>query len=129
MALKNICRNPAPAPLSVFRFSATLRVLRICSDHGELEFPAEAAAACGTLGFPRLEQLTPKGVRISECTLHDILSRCLVLQSLVLQYNLDYRHLRIISSMLRSLGVSDVLSRERKLEEVIMEDAPWQVSS
>ncbi|TKW08953.1 hypothetical protein SEVIR_6G058700v4 [Setaria viridis] len=129
VALKNGRRNPATAPLSVFRFSATLRVLTIiCFDHGGLEFPAESAAACGTLGFPRLEQLTLSGVSISECTLHGILSRCLVLQSLLLQDNLGYRRLRISSSTLRSLGVSDLLSRERMLEEVIIEDAPLLAS-
>jgi hypothetical protein len=106
-----------PVPLSVFRFSPTLRVLSICCRDSRFEF-------C-TLNFPRLEQLTLKGVSgISESTIHGILSRCLFLQSLVLQCNVGCRHLRISSPTLRSLGISDGYRQEGKLEEVIVEDAP-----
>ncbi|RCV30032.1 hypothetical protein SETIT_6G061300v2 [Setaria italica] len=112
-----------PAPSSILRFSPTLRVLSVSSHRTRLKFEA---AACCTLDFPRLEQLTLKGVSISESILHGILSRCLVLQSLVMQYNHGYRRLRISSPTLRSLGVSDWVYRgkEGKLQEVIIEDAP-----
>ncbi|RLN04130.1 hypothetical protein C2845_PM13G03170 [Panicum miliaceum] len=105
-----------PAPLSVFRFSPTLRVLTVHCRGRRLKVPA----ACPALDLPRLEQLTLKGVVISESTLHAILSRCLVLQ-----WNVGYRHLRISSPTLRSLGIW--VSKRRDglmLEQVTIEDAP-----
>ncbi|CAN6171668.1 unnamed protein product [Urochloa humidicola] len=75
--------------------------------------------------FPHLKQLTLKGVNISEGTLHGILSGCPILESLVLDWNIGYRRLRISSATLRSLGVSDAWNyKVGNLEEVIIEDAP-----
>ncbi|XP_039855103.1 putative F-box/FBD/LRR-repeat protein At1g78760 [Panicum virgatum] len=109
-----------PAPLSVFHFSPTLRVFTVHCLRTRLQFPT----ACPVLHLPRLEQLTLKGVVISETILHGILSSCLVLQSLVLQANAGYRHLRISSPTLRSLGIGVNTSREGMLEQINIEDAP-----
>ncbi|CAO2038818.1 unnamed protein product [Urochloa humidicola] len=117
-------RRKNPAPLSLLRFSPTLRVLTISCLYSRLEFPAELPAAAAAAYFPCLEQLTLKGMVISESNLHGFLSRCLVLQSLVLQGNAGYRHLRISFPTLRSLGMWASTSNEGMLEQLTIEDAP-----
>ncbi|KAF8669985.1 hypothetical protein HU200_051170 [Digitaria exilis] len=121
-----LCYFPSRPPTILFkvpRYSPALRVLTLCCrrSSGRLELPAAEAAA--ELGFPHLEQLTLKGVIIRESTLHGILSRCPSLQSLVLQCNAGYSHLRISSQTLRSLGVS-VIDGHKFKGEVVIEDAP-----
>ncbi|RLN03141.1 hypothetical protein C2845_PM13G03160 [Panicum miliaceum] len=103
----------APPPPSMFRFSPTLRVL-------------DVFARCCNLDFLHLEQLTLRFVIIAESTLHGMLSRCPVLQSLMLHYNVGYRRLRISSSTLRSLGITATGSKDPMgtLEEVIIDSAP-----
>nr|TKW20614.1 hypothetical protein SEVIR_4G100800v2 [Setaria viridis] len=81
-------------PLSTFRFSSTLCSLCIFSSYRMLQFPMENA---GTLIFPHLKQLTLKRVGISKSSLHGMLSRCPVLESLLLCCNVGYHHLRITS--------------------------------
>ncbi|KAL6615537.1 hypothetical protein ACP70R_037807 [Stipagrostis hirtigluma subsp. patula] len=105
--------------LSVLQYFPVLSVLSVCST---TEFPTETACK---LSFPGLKQLTLANVRISESTLNGILSRCPVLESLVLDGNKGCRRLQISSSTLRSLGVSDgQKGMEGKLEELIIENAP-----
>ncbi|KAF2908308.1 hypothetical protein DAI22_12g175300 [Oryza sativa Japonica Group] len=114
-------QNP-PVPPSVLRLSSTLRVLRILSTCDTLQFPMETAC---TLDFPHLKELTLSQVNIADSILHGILSRCIVLESLVLDANRGCSRLRISSLTLQSLGVSDTyFSVEGMLEEVIIEDAP-----
>lgn len=114
-------QNP-PVPPSVLRLSSTLRVLRILSTCDTLQFPLETAC---TLDFPHLKELTLSQVNIADSILHGILSRCIVLESLVLDANRGCSRLRISSLTLQSLGVSDTyFSVEGMLEEVIIEDAP-----
>ncbi|EEC69489.1 hypothetical protein OsI_38706 [Oryza sativa Indica Group] len=85
-------------------------------------FPMETAC---TLDFPHLKELTLSQVNIADSILHGILSRCIVLESLVLDANRGCSRLRISSLTLQSLGVSDTyFSVEGMLEEVIIEDAP-----
>ncbi|CAL5008467.1 unnamed protein product [Urochloa decumbens] len=108
-----------PPPLAMFRFSPTLRVLNVSCHSCRLEFPA----AAGATDFPHLEQLTLRFIIISESTLHGILSRCPVLRSLILYYSTGYRHLRINSSTLRSLGVTNGLIKGN-LEEIVIDNAP-----
>ncbi|OEL38300.1 hypothetical protein BAE44_0000684 [Dichanthelium oligosanthes] len=109
-----------PLLLPVLRFSPTLRVLCVSRDWCRFDIPAAGAGL-----FLHLEQLTLKGVNIAESTLHAILAGCPVLQSLVLHYNIGYRRLRISSSTLRCLGVTDGhKDREGRFEEVVVEDAP-----
>uniref|UniRef100_A0A0E0MNI4 Uncharacterized protein n=1 Tax=Oryza punctata TaxID=4537 RepID=A0A0E0MNI4_ORYPU len=111
-----------PVPRSVLRLSPTLRVLRICSTGHTLEFPMGTACE---VNFPHLKQLTLSNVNIMESTLHGLLSRCPVLECLVLVRNRGCYRLRINSLTLRSLGVIDTCCfQEGKLEEVIIEDAP-----
>jgi hypothetical protein len=119
-----------PLPLPVLRFSTTLRVLCVFCDWCRIDIvvpAAEPAAGAGEqhLIFPHLEQLTLKGVNIDENTLHGILAGSPVLQSLMLHYNIGYSRLRIRSSTLRSLGMTDGhKDREGRVEEVVVEDAP-----
>ncbi|CAL5052061.1 unnamed protein product [Urochloa decumbens] len=109
-------------PLSMFRFSSTLCSLCIFSSYRVLQFPMEDA---GTLSFPHLKQLTLKRVGISESSLHGMLSRCPVLESLLLCCNVGHRRLQILSSTLRSLGVSNGnCTTPGELEEVVIEDSP-----
>ncbi|KAL6648062.1 hypothetical protein ACP70R_012286 [Stipagrostis hirtigluma subsp. patula] len=111
-----------PVPRSVLRFSPTLRVLTIYSICEVLQFPTETAWA---LSFTNLKQLTLASVNISESTLHCFLSRCPVIESLVLRRNRGFRCLRISSPTLRCLGVSNYCEcQEGTLEEVIVEHAP-----
>ncbi|CAL5010098.1 unnamed protein product [Urochloa decumbens] len=119
-----------PSPQAMFRFSPTMRVLIISCDYGRIDF--SMSDACCKVDFPQLEQLTLKHIRISETALHAFLSRCHVLQSLVLHHNIGYRCLRIISPTLRSLGITDGQIRDRqsqecqemRFEEVVIENAP-----
>ncbi|XP_052137690.1 F-box/LRR-repeat protein At3g26922-like [Oryza glaberrima] len=119
----NVCSQNPPVPLSVLRMSAALRVLRIRSTRdGALQFPMETACM---LDFPHLKALTLSNVNIMDSALHGLLSRCPVLESLVLVGNRWCRCLHISSLTLRSLGVSDGFSSvEGKLEEVTIVDAP-----
>uniref|UniRef100_A0A0E0BU10 Uncharacterized protein n=1 Tax=Oryza glumipatula TaxID=40148 RepID=A0A0E0BU10_9ORYZ len=119
----NVCSQNPPVPLSVLHMSVALRVLRIRSTHdGALQFPMETACM---LDFPHLKELTLSNVNIMDSALHGLLSRCPVLESLVLVGNRWCRRLHISSLTLRSLGVSDSFSSvEGKLDEVIIVDAP-----
>ncbi|CAL5089880.1 unnamed protein product [Urochloa decumbens] len=112
--------DSAQIPLSQLPLSPTFRVLCICS---HIEFPTETTC---TLGFPSLKQLTLAKVRISESSLHGVLSKCPVLESLLLEENIGIRCLQISSLTLRSLGVSDYgYTREGSLDELIIVDAPF----
>jgi len=117
-------------PPAAFWLSASPRVLALSGGvsnfcGGEfIRFPAEDV---DRLHFPHLEQLTLKCVDIAESALHTLLSKCPVLESLVLSQNEGFYHLRISSPTLRSFGVSD--DREElwdleRLKEVVIEDAP-----
>lgn len=119
----NVCSQNPPVPLSVLRMSAALRVLRIRSTRdGALQFPMETACM---LDFPHLKALTLSNVNIMDSALHGLLSRCPVLESLVLVGNRWCRCLHISSLTLQSLGVSDGFSSvEGKLEKVTIVDAP-----
>ncbi|WVZ61985.1 hypothetical protein U9M48_011787 [Paspalum notatum var. saurae] len=112
-------------PSSVLRFAPTLRVLSICFRMDAMaQISTEAASA---LGFPHLKQLTLDGIHVSEDSLHGILSRCLVLESLALLMNAGFRRLRISSPTLRSLGTSigvPCTHGHEKLVELVVEDAP-----
>ncbi|KAF2908309.1 hypothetical protein DAI22_12g175500 [Oryza sativa Japonica Group] len=119
----NVCSQNPPVPLSVLRMSAALCVLRIRSTRdGALQFPMETACM---LDFPHLKALTLSNVNIMDSALHGLLSRCPVLESLVLVGNRWCRCLHISSLTLQSLGVSDGFSSvEGKLEKVTIVDAP-----
>uniref|UniRef100_I1R763 Uncharacterized protein n=1 Tax=Oryza glaberrima TaxID=4538 RepID=I1R763_ORYGL len=91
-------------------------------DGASTQFPMETACM---LDFPHLKALTLSNVNIMDSALHGLLSRCPVLESLVLVGNRWCRCLHISSLTLRSLGVSDGFSSvEGKLEEVTIVDAP-----
>uniref|UniRef100_A0A0E0RIP2 Uncharacterized protein n=1 Tax=Oryza rufipogon TaxID=4529 RepID=A0A0E0RIP2_ORYRU len=118
----NIDAENLLVPLSVFRRSHTLCVLRICSTCDTLQFPMETDCMPN---FPHLKELTLSNISIADSTIHCLLSRCPVLESLVMDANRGCHRLRISSLTLQSLGVSDACSYvEGKLEEVIIENAP-----
>ncbi|EEC69490.1 hypothetical protein OsI_38708 [Oryza sativa Indica Group] len=91
-------------------------------DGTSTQFPMETACM---LDFPHLKALTLSNVNIMDSALHGLLSRCPVLESLVLVGNRWCRCLHISSLTLQSLGVSDGFSSvEGKLEKVTIVDAP-----
>ncbi|KAJ1267279.1 hypothetical protein BS78_07G044300 [Paspalum vaginatum] len=114
-------RRPPPP---VLRFSATVRVLSVCWYGCSPEPFAVMEATAPALDFPRLTRLTLRSVNVSEAALHGILSRCHILQSLVLHHNIGYRRVRISSSTLRSIGIADGARHGEKVEQVIVENAP-----
>ncbi|XP_025825160.1 uncharacterized protein LOC112900518 [Panicum hallii] len=117
--------DPSSPPLapSTFRCSATLRVLTLCSSDEVLRLPP--AEIVSTLHFPCIKQLTLKRVHIAENSLHGILFRCPVLESLLLCLNTGCRCLRISSATLQSFGVSNGwYEEEERLEEVIVDNVP-----
>ncbi|TKW31527.1 hypothetical protein SEVIR_2G111600v4 [Setaria viridis] len=97
---------------------AALRVLHICSS------PESPLWTTSTLSFPSLRELTLVDVDVSESALHGVLSRCPVLETLLLD-NIRARCVRINSLTLRSVGVSDCgYPWEARLEELMIVDAP-----
>uniref|UniRef100_K3ZU15 F-box domain-containing protein n=1 Tax=Setaria italica TaxID=4555 RepID=K3ZU15_SETIT len=97
---------------------AALRVLHICSR------PESPLWTTSTLSFPSLRELTLVDVDVSESALHGVLSRCPVLETLLLD-NIRARRVRINSLTLRSVGVSDCgYPWEARLEELMIVDAP-----
>jgi len=98
-------------PASAFRFTTTLRVFTMSGCH-LLDETVE------TFQFPQLRQLSLDRVRISEVALHGIISRCPVLEYLLLN-STGFRCLRINSPSLKSVAISSACS-----EELIIEDAP-----
>ncbi|KAJ1288903.1 hypothetical protein BS78_02G123900 [Paspalum vaginatum] len=115
---------PYPMPPSALRFAPTLRF----AEFGPCDFPSEIAPS---LKFPCLKQLTLYSVDISQDALHNLLSGCLVLESLLLEYSIGVGCLRISSSTLRSIGFCGFSFWRRghnrnpiKFQELVIEDAP-----
>ncbi|KAM0917746.1 hypothetical protein ACQ4PT_009196 [Festuca glaucescens] len=109
-------------PLSILRFSPTLRILSVKCTCYKIRFPS---LADGDVQFPHTKQLTFKGIIISEVDLHGVLAGCHVLESLVLSELDGVSGVRISSSTLRSLGVSSGFGYEPEelLQQLIVEDA------
>nr|CAB3482154.1 unnamed protein product [Digitaria exilis] len=110
-----------PVPMSMFRFSPTLRALTVCCHGSRLElFPKETTSTLD-LSFPHLEELTLKSVVITEDSFHGVMSGCHALKSLVFHDNVGYSQLRICSPTLRSIGIS---GGPCFYAEIIVEDTP-----
>ncbi|CAN6222977.1 unnamed protein product [Urochloa humidicola] len=106
-------------PYLVSFIPAALRVLyvRSCTEIPSL-------TAC-TINFPTLNQLSLVNVNISESALRGVLSRCPVLETLLLDNIRGARRVQISSLTLRSVGVSDPwYSSEESLKELMIVDAP-----
>ncbi|WVZ62719.1 hypothetical protein U9M48_012430 [Paspalum notatum var. saurae] len=105
-------------PAAFIRLSASLHVLTLTAARSiSTKFPVDDVEG---LHFPHLRQLTID-------RFHSLLSKCPVLESLVLSQSDDFRCLRISSPTLRSFGVSDDLVAGwalQRLKQVIVEDAP-----
>ncbi|CAN6222638.1 unnamed protein product [Urochloa humidicola] len=116
-----------PPPPAMFQ---TLHVLRIFCDYSRIVFSMNDD--CCRVDFPQLDHLTLNHVHISERALHTFMSRCPVLQSLVLDRNIGYRRLEITSPTLQSLGITDghiqdtqsQNCQETRFEEVVIQNAP-----
>ncbi|RLM85527.1 hypothetical protein C2845_PM04G07860 [Panicum miliaceum] len=110
-----------PMPPSALRFAATLCVARF----GSCGFPNVVAPS---LKFPHLKELSLMEVTISEDALHSLLAGCLVLEILLLEYNVGIGRLRISSPTLRSIGFCGPWEEEgseaTKFQELVVEDAP-----
>ncbi|KAM3411272.1 hypothetical protein ACQJBY_003106 [Aegilops geniculata] len=108
-------------PLSVFRFSPTLRVAKFHSSH----FPRSNLIVQLSLKFPCLKQLTLEEVTISEDVLQSMLSGCPALECLELMMVFGIDRLCISSQTLKSLGFCAGWSiRGVSLHELVIEDAP-----
>jgi hypothetical protein len=110
---------PPPLPVAAFRFSKTLRVAII----GDFHLPDDTAEA---LHFPNLKQLGFQRVSISESSLHNIIARgCPALECLLISDSFGFRRVRINSTTLKCIGVSDAYDhRGLQFKELIIENAP-----
>ncbi|KAJ1288274.1 hypothetical protein BS78_02G078200 [Paspalum vaginatum] len=82
-----------------------------------------------SLNFPRLKQLTLRGVIMSEDALHSMLSGCPVLESLFLNGIVGVGCLRISSPTIRSIGFRVrfnryIVQNPTLLQELVIENAP-----
>ncbi|KAM0920856.1 hypothetical protein ACQ4PT_007230 [Festuca glaucescens] len=100
-----------PPPASIFRFSSTLRAATISNCY-LVDDMVE------TLRFPHLRKLALMCVKISEVSLHNIISGCPGLECLLLSTISSIRCHRINSTTLRSIGIRS------SSEQLIIEDAP-----
>ncbi|XP_020179509.1 F-box/FBD/LRR-repeat protein At3g26920 [Aegilops tauschii subsp. strangulata] len=135
--------SPPPSLLSpsALRFAPTLRVATFTDCHfpdlsaQSLNFShlqqlglygvTFSALSAHYLNFPRLKQLTMSVVTILEDALHNMLSGCLSLESLLLEDNVGFARLRISSLTLRSIGFSAPYTQGPSLfHELVIEDAP-----
>ena len=120
--MKYLYMQPSPLaslPASTFRFSATLRV----ATFGKCELLDSSVEG---IHFPHLKQLGLEDVSISEGSLNTIISRCPVLECLLLKHIFGFGCLRISSNSLKSIGVGADRRRDNLqfLQEVIIVDAP-----
>jgi hypothetical protein len=102
-----------PLPLSIYRFSATLRV----ATFGRCLIPDDAVHG---LSFPNLKQLALEKLNISEPSLHSLIAGCPELEGLRIRRNIGFRRLRIDSLTLTSICVRE----EVQLEELVVHNAP-----
>ncbi|KAM3297851.1 hypothetical protein ACQJBY_039688 [Aegilops geniculata] len=126
---------------SALRFAPTLRVATFSDCHfpdlsaQSLNFPhlkqlslyevTVSALSAHSLNFPRLKQLTMSEITISGDALHNMLSGCHSLESLLLEDNVGFARLRISSRTLRSIGFSASYTKGAVLfQELVIEDAP-----
>ncbi|XP_044962741.1 putative FBD-associated F-box protein At5g56440 isoform X2 [Hordeum vulgare subsp. vulgare] len=101
-----------PPPPSIFRFSSTLQAATISQCH----LPDNTVE---TLQFPLLKKLALVEVKISEGSLHTIItSGCPALECLLLRTSFGIHGLRINSPILKSIGVHSCFV------ELIIQDAP-----
>nr|CAB3495759.1 unnamed protein product [Digitaria exilis] len=115
--------HPPPLPASMFRFSATLR----SATFGQCHFPEVGAAAVQGIRFPLLRQLALVRVRISEGSLHAMISSssCPALECLFLDSSHGFRRVRINSTTLRIIYVrTDYYGPDLHFVELVVEDAP-----
>ncbi|PUZ69285.1 hypothetical protein GQ55_2G095100 [Panicum hallii var. hallii] len=103
-----------PLPPSALRFTD----LSVAS-YGRCHFPENLAG----VSFPNLRQLTLFDLTNSEATLEAMIQACPAIRSLLLSGNMGFRHVRISSPTLVSLGVS-TLRNEAVMEELTIVDAP-----
>ena len=119
-----------PEPPAQFLLSSSLCSLTIADDrpgprlhHEYAKFPG---ADLDSLHFANMKELTIQRMAIGDKMLHTLLSKCPILQSLVLSRNVGLSCIRITNCTLRSFGLSDeeYSESEQILKEVVIEDAP-----
>ncbi|XP_072147891.1 F-box/FBD/LRR-repeat protein At5g56420-like [Setaria viridis] len=105
-----------PLPLPALRFTD----LTIAS-YGRCHFPDNLAG----VRFPNLTQLTLHDLTNAERTVHDMISACPQIRSLLLRNNKGFRRVRISSPTLISLGLSvGEHDDEPAMEQLTIVDAP-----
>ncbi|KAL6878458.1 hypothetical protein ACP4OV_012628 [Aristida adscensionis] len=110
--------NPLPPlPVSVHRFSSTLRAALF----GSCTFPHNGDGAMA-LRLPLLQRLTLEEVTISESSLHALLAGFPVMEILLLSCVRGCSHAQILSSSLRRIGVS--FWNRPDLKQLTIVDAP-----
>ncbi|VAH23117.1 unnamed protein product [Triticum turgidum subsp. durum] len=113
--LKRTNHYPLP-PHSLTRFAPTLSVLRL----GGCQFPGLPALA----SFSHLKQLILFDVGISEDSLQNMISRCVVLESVSL-HNMGFGRLCISSPTLKSIGFYAPRAKDAiTFHELVIDDAP-----
>uniref|UniRef100_A0A453JUE4 F-box/LRR-repeat protein 15/At3g58940/PEG3-like LRR domain-containing protein n=1 Tax=Aegilops tauschii subsp. strangulata TaxID=200361 RepID=A0A453JUE4_AEGTS len=111
-----------PPPVSIFRFSPTLRVVTIgCSN-----LPDSTVQG---IHFPLLKQLGLEFVCISECSLHSLIASCPALESLLIHRSFGFPCIQINSLSLKSVGLDSYAVWENnpvalQLQELIISNAP-----
>lgn len=108
----------APPPASTFRFCATLHVATF-SNFQLLDGTVEA------LQFPKLTHLALVEVRITEGSLHNMISSCPVLECLLLDGSFGFECLRVSCRRLQSIAVGvDLYFNEPMFRKLVIVDAP-----
>lgn len=114
-------KNHYPLPPHVLaRFAPTLGVLKL----GGCAFPGMVVAPPPP-SFPHLKRLIMYDVAVSEASLQNMISSCLVLESVSL-HNMGFVRLCISSPTLRSIGFYPPLGAEgvTTFQELVIENAP-----
>uniref|UniRef100_A0A0D9WXQ8 Uncharacterized protein n=1 Tax=Leersia perrieri TaxID=77586 RepID=A0A0D9WXQ8_9ORYZ len=106
--------------LAALRFSQTLQVVSLssCCFHDDL--------MSRPLYFPKLRKLRLHSITASGDVLGAVISACPALESLMFNYTIRMRHLRVRSASLRSIciGTTHGLKKEVVFQEIVIEDAP-----